>query len=75
MPTNSVVQVMSSFSDKCDWGRNQEEFEHRQYENFETGLFGDRKKKSQASGHRGAVESDEHDLSASRELTAQMAHQ
>lgn len=73
MPINSVVQVMSSFSDKCDLGRKREEFEDSQYENFETDLFGDIK--SQASGHRGAVESDQHDLSGSRELKAQMAHQ
>lgn len=47
MPINSVVQVMSSFSDKCDLGRNKEGFGYRQYENFKTDLFGDRKKPSQ----------------------------
>lgn len=38
--------VVSLFSDKCDLGREEEEFEYNQCENFEMDWFGGKKKAS-----------------------------
>lgn len=45
MILRSIVWVVSSFSDKCVLGREEEEFEYSQYENFEMDLFGEKKEK------------------------------